>query len=243
VTAIDFSKAGGGPGPAVEVPQAFVDAGIIKIDFSNPAYELKEKAFYPYVTYIIKDAKELRDDPKLLKAVALGIFLDYQLVFETWQEMLGPATKNLSGFSQEDMFSDLIGFYMAAWPNDISKEKLRKAKSDSDLYLGVLLDEKDALRLMKELGNNLGLPDNKWILAYPVDHNKIIREKLGIKDEAYAGRLEAPKFTRPGSKYFLDYTGKKPRSYWKRLDPGEKWWADIRRKADKETEKLRDKDK
>src|SRR5208337_4484482 len=92
-------------GKVVPVPESFrtgKKAAIIK--FQNPPGGLGERVGYPQVNYVVRtDLTE-----KQIKQVALGIFLDYQNIFETWQEVIGPGYgMNLSGWSAEDPFSDL----------------------------------------------------------------------------------------------------------------------------------------
>jgi hypothetical protein len=51
--------------------------------------------------------------------VALAIYIDVSLYFESSQDswLSRAATRTDSGFSEEDLVSNLIGFYRAAYPN------------------------------------------------------------------------------------------------------------------------------
>jgi len=72
--------------------------------------------FGSHESYWIKSNLTLKEK----KAVALAIFKEVSVKFETVQNtIMSPATD--SGFSQEDLVSDLIGFYIAV--GEISREK------------------------------------------------------------------------------------------------------------------------
>jgi hypothetical protein len=51
------------------------------------------------------------------ESVALGIFLDVSYEFEDWQSGWLHSQVTDSGFSEEDLVSDVIGFYLALRPN------------------------------------------------------------------------------------------------------------------------------
>lgn len=75
------------------------------------------KYFGSHESYWIKSNLTLKEK----KTVALAIFKEVSVKFETVQNtIMSPVTN--SGFSQEDLVSDLIGFYIAV--GEISREKV-----------------------------------------------------------------------------------------------------------------------
>lgn len=72
-----------------------------------------------------------------LSAIAAGIFVEHNMNFETWQDMLDPPIAR-TGFSEEDLPSDLIGFYFAL-------------QLESGMDYGAALEELDRIcKLMKK---------------------------------------------------------------------------------------------
>jgi hypothetical protein len=63
--------------------------------------------------YIVKKGLSISEK----ESVALGIFLDVSYEFEAWQSGWLHSHVTDSGFSEEDLVSDLIGFYLAVRPN------------------------------------------------------------------------------------------------------------------------------
>ncbi len=220
-----YSLALGG-GVALSVPERFRKGkGYIKVVFQTPAQDWKEKLGYPNVTYLIHIPDERLTDTEW-NGIALGIYEDYTAVFETWQEFAGqikPGAKSMSGWSQEDPFSNLVGFYMAV--NKIDQKQLLEKG-----YLGERLGKDEALKLMESLKGNLGWPSNKHREFTPVNHNSQTQTFKDVKMEVdrFFSSITDPS-SGPGAKY------------WMRLD----WdaehdlFVDLVKRADKATENLK----
>jgi hypothetical protein len=125
---------------------------------------------YPFKHYTVS-----KDLPKeKFWPVALGIFMNYQIYFEQWQLN----TRNLpvighghnSGFSQEDLPSDLIGFYIykAQTEGQLPKDATRETKAKF-FGFGKKLPLEEAAVLYASLGGDLGLVKNRTF--QPLDYN------------------------------------------------------------------------
>ena len=218
VIASDFN---GGGGPRVAVPKELVKSGYVKIDFQTPASDWVRKLAYPTVTYLIK--ADIKDHE--LVPVALAIYMDYHSIFETWQEATRSLHGHLSGHSQEDLFSNLIGFYRAVDP----ELKKMNAEQIAGKYFGDAATEAEALALMRELGGDLGLRANKsYSWTRPVLHNEKIPR---FKDS----KARLPVFIEP--------LGIKPapqkEGLWWRAEPSPNEWLNkLRRRAEIETARM-----
>jgi hypothetical protein len=108
---------------------------------------------------------------------ALGIFRDYQYNYEQWQGSNWLfRTLTSSSFSQEDLPSDLLGFYMALGGGDLASgdTDTRKKTAVARFGLGRELPMDDALRLLNRLGGDLGAERNKNYTFDPIDHNAMV---------------------------------------------------------------------
>jgi hypothetical protein len=117
-----------------------------------------EAVAYPIYYYTVKC--KLTDDEQ--KEVALAIFMDYNIKYEKWQSGWPVNVLTNSGFSQEDLPSDIIGFYMAV--KKLSRENVEQ-------LIGPQLGPAEAKALLTKMGTDLGLPRNKNYTFDPVDHN------------------------------------------------------------------------
>lgn len=81
-----------------------------KLTFSETCYNIKTlgKSVDYYVRYGLTLSQ--------MESVALAIFMEVSLQFEAWQDMFRIIGKD-SGFSAEDLVSDILGFYRAVRPD------------------------------------------------------------------------------------------------------------------------------
>jgi len=113
--------------------------------------------FYaPVEFYLVNKSVTAKAD---IHSVALAIYMHYSQSFET--EQLSPALtwkSPWSGFSREDLPSDLLAFHLHVNDMDIERdiEILETAK-----FLGTPLSIKEARGMMIKLGGDLGIPKNK----------------------------------------------------------------------------------
>jgi RHS repeat-associated protein len=97
--------------------------------------------------------------------VALAIWMDLSIQFETRQNSLPRSWFSSSGFSQEDLPSNIIGFYMAVLGDEYD------TRDEMAQLLGDRLPIDEARTLIIQLGGDLGSPENKNYTFSPKDHN------------------------------------------------------------------------
>lgn len=152
-----------GRGDAAAEKKMLLDKYFLQIKAGD---DLFTKLYAPSQMYWVKRglSREERD------RVALSILMHYSHLFETAQGKV-PVRGPITSYSQEDLISNLLGFYAALLKRDGKKGTDREVLEP---LLGKKVSPEDADQLWRKLGGNLGANTNKNYQFVPKDHNPTV---------------------------------------------------------------------